>query len=161
MEQCINIHHHYHISWISSHPRIDPQYAWALPAQWWNSHEVGGAPGAKVWLHYSHRSTEDCLVHCKAWKGGSWHRSRDLGRDRRAHCWQQCGTHVIAERTHASTPDCVHSEWFWPHHRIVPASWQALKLIVPMSRNQGNNDIKFWSHSDNSIDWFLSANLSD
>ena len=32
-----------------------------MPTQQWNSHEVGGAPGAKVWLHNSHRSTEDGL----------------------------------------------------------------------------------------------------
>jgi len=47
---------------------------------------VGGAPGAIAWLHNSYHGTEDGLVHCKAWRGGSWRHSRDLGWDSRAHC---------------------------------------------------------------------------
>ena len=142
----------YRISSISSRPRIDSALrAWVLLSKInppLNSARTimwgGWGSGAKVWLHDSYCGTEDGLVHCKVWRGGNWCHSRDLAWDGHAYCWQQQRPRVVAERTHFSTLDCMHclviltppSFCFRP--RIVPVSWETLKLIVPPRKNQGN-----------------------
>ena len=58
--------------------------------------------------HNSHRGMENCsLAHYKTWRGSSWHRRRDLGWDSCVRCWQQRQPHVVAERTRASTLNCM------------------------------------------------------
>ena len=52
--------------------------------------------------------------------------------------------HLRTEPTCASTPNCMRCQvvltppLFCSRPRIAPASWRALKLIVPAGRNQGN-----------------------
>ena len=65
---------------------------------------MGGVPGAK---HNLHRGTENGLVHCKAWRGGSGLCSKGLGWDSSTHCWQQRGPRVVTECTRAITLNCM------------------------------------------------------
>ena len=94
---------------------------------------VGGAPGTKVWLHNLHRSTaaSSALQSLEGWQlmpqQISWLR-------------QQRGPRVVAERTRASSQDCMCSRVILtpPLVLFLPLNCTrilvALKLIVPAGR---------------------------
>ena len=94
---------------------------------------MGGAPGAKVFTPRC--GTEDGLVHCKAWRSGSWCLSRGLGWDSCTHMLAATRTLCRTECTHASTLDSICCRViltppsFCSRPGTIPASWRALKLI--------------------------------
>ena len=101
---------------------------------------MGGAPGAKV-LTPRHGGQSSVLQSLEGWHLTPQQRSQL----RQLHSLLAATrTSCRTERTHASTLDCMHC-WviltppsFCSRPRTVPASWQALKLIVPAGRNRGN-----------------------